>query len=181
METEFPSRKHASRGMRKRPSLQELYEHHAGEALRFAYLLTGNRPDAEDLLQDAFLKLAGRLIHIRDPGAIGAYLHRTIANLAASSLRRRRLERRSTALATTDNSESRTMTTVDWDANLRSALFQLPVRQRLALVLRFSEGLSSAEIASFLRCSDAAARQLISRGLNGLRRRLNLEVPTDGT
>jgi DNA-directed RNA polymerase specialized sigma24 family protein len=48
--------------------LAELYARHAPEALRLAYLLTGDMTLAEDLVQDAFVKLAGRLLHVRDPG-----------------------------------------------------------------------------------------------------------------
>src|SRR6266702_3303813 len=73
--------------------LGELYRRHADRAIRLAYLLTGDRALAEDLVQDAFVKLAGRLAHLRDPGAFDAYLRRTVVNLANSHLRRKRLER----------------------------------------------------------------------------------------
>src|SRR5258705_1806132 len=73
--------------------LAELYALHAAEAIRLAYFLTGDRLLAEDLVQDAFVKLAGRLVHLRDPGAFDAYLRRTVVNLANSSFRRRRVER----------------------------------------------------------------------------------------
>src|SRR6058998_1928642 len=73
--------------------LGELYLRHADEAVRLAYLLTGDRALAEDLVQDAFVKLAGRLVHLRDSGAFDAYLRRTVVNLANSHYRRKRLER----------------------------------------------------------------------------------------
>src|ERR671923_2407588 len=73
--------------------LGELYLRHADDAVRLAYLLTGDHALAEDLVQDAFVKLAGRLIHLRDPGAFDAYLRRTVVNLANSHFRRKRLER----------------------------------------------------------------------------------------
>src|SRR5947209_17781984 len=73
--------------------LGELYLRHADDAVRLAYLLTGSRALAEDLVQDAFVKLAGRLVHLRDPGAFDAYLRRTIVNLANSHFRRKRVER----------------------------------------------------------------------------------------
>src|SRR6476646_4914808 len=73
--------------------LGELFVRHAAEATRLAYLLTGDRQLAEDLVQDAFVKLAGRLVHLRDPGAFDAYLRRTIVNLSRSHFRRRKLER----------------------------------------------------------------------------------------
>src|SRR5213083_2990999 len=73
--------------------LGELYVRHADDAVRLAYLLTGDRALAEDLVQDAFVRLAGRLVHLRDPGAFEAYLRRTVVNLANSFYRRKRLER----------------------------------------------------------------------------------------
>src|SRR5204863_5915021 len=73
--------------------LAELYTRHAAEAIRLAYVLTGDRQLAEDLVQDAFVKLSGRLIHLRDPGAFDAYLRRTVVNLTNSHFRRKRLER----------------------------------------------------------------------------------------
>ncbi len=73
--------------------LEDLFLRHAGAAGRLAYLLTGDRELADDLVQDAFVHLAGRFAHLRDPEAFPAYLHRTIVNLARSQFRRRRVER----------------------------------------------------------------------------------------
>src|SRR5438270_10702370 len=73
--------------------LGELYLQHADDAVRLAYLLTGDRALAEDLVQDAFVRLAGRLVHLRDPGAFHAYLRRTVVNLSNSHFRRRKVER----------------------------------------------------------------------------------------
>src|SRR5919108_2051044 len=73
--------------------LGELYLQHADDAVRLAYLLTGDRTLAEDLVQDAFVRLAGRLVHLRDPGAFHAYLQRTVVNLSRSYFRRKKVER----------------------------------------------------------------------------------------
>ena len=74
--------------------LVELYERHASDAGRLAYLLTGDRELAEDLVQDAFVKLTGRFVHVRDPGGLHAYLRVTVVNLARSHHRRKAVERR---------------------------------------------------------------------------------------
>src|ERR671930_2336084 len=73
--------------------LGELYLRHADSAVRLAYLLTRDHALAEDLVQDAFVKLAGRLVHLRDPGAFDAYLRKTVVNLSNSHFRRRKVER----------------------------------------------------------------------------------------
>src|SRR2546430_8663604 len=81
--------RHASEAGR----LGELYRDHAEPALRLAYLLTGDRGLAEDLVQEAFVRVAGRFVQLRDPDAFGAYLRRAVVNLANSHFRRRRVER----------------------------------------------------------------------------------------
>jgi RNA polymerase sigma factor (sigma-70 family) len=73
--------------------LAELYERHAPAAGRLAYLLTGDRTLAEDLVQEAFVRVVGRFRHLRVPDAFEAYLRRTIVNLHTSQLRRKRIER----------------------------------------------------------------------------------------
>ena len=73
--------------------LEDLYVRNAPGALRLAYFLTGNRELAEDLVQEAFVRVAGRFRHLRMPDAFDAYLRRTIVNLYTSQLRRTKLER----------------------------------------------------------------------------------------
>ena len=73
--------------------LGALYEAHAADALRLAYLLTGDRAVAQDLVQDAFVKMAGRLAHLRRAEAFGAYLRVTVVNLARMRGRRLKVER----------------------------------------------------------------------------------------
>src|SRR5881392_2024120 len=130
--------------------LAELYVRHAAEATRLAYMLTGDRQLAEDLVQDAFVRLAGRLVHLRDPGAFEAYLRRTVVNLSRSQFRRRRVERaylaRAGSALETHDPGSAGGAIEDRDA-LWQALQQLSGRQRAAIVLRFYEDLPEDEIA----------------------------------
>ena len=72
--------------------LEDLYRRHAPEARRLAYLLTGDRAEADDVVQDAFVKLAGRLFALRSPDASGAYLRRVVVNTVLSRSRSRRRE-----------------------------------------------------------------------------------------
>jgi RNA polymerase sigma-70 factor (sigma-E family) len=151
-------------------SLGDLYVRHAPEGIRLAFLLTGDRVLAVDLVQ-AFTRLVGRLRHLRDPGVFGAYLRRTIVNLATSHFRRRRverayLERSATALEAEINPNQ------ELDATMHEALLRLPERQRTAIVLRFYEDLSDVQTAEILRCSPGTVRSLVSRGLKTLRSEL---------
>src|ERR1043166_6909757 len=73
--------------------LADLYRLPAREAMRLAFLITGDEAAAEDLAHDAFIKVAGRFGDLRDPSAFGPYLKRTVINLANSRFRRRKVER----------------------------------------------------------------------------------------
>jgi len=158
-----------------RGSLAELYVAHAPDGVRLAFLLTGDRALAEDLVQDAFARLIGRLRHLRDPNAFGAYLRRTIVNLANSHFRHRRverayLERQAAAPSIVANPND------ELDERMHDVLLGLPQRQRAAIVLRFYEDLSDVQTADVLRCSPGTVRSLVSRGMRTLREALE-EVP----
>jgi RNA polymerase sigma-70 factor (sigma-E family) len=155
----------------ERGALGDLYVQHAPDGIRLAFLLTGDRALAEDLVQEAFARLVGRLRHLRDPNAFGGYLRRTIVNLSTSHFRRRKVERaylervaRAPEIATNPNEEL--------DETMHEALLRLPERQRAALVLRFYEDLSDVQTADILRCSAGTVRSLVSRGMKTLRTEL---------
>jgi RNA polymerase sigma-70 factor (sigma-E family) len=155
-----------------KPGIGELYLQHADSAVRFAYLLTGDLTVAEDLVQDAFVRLTGRLVHLRDPEAFDAYLRRTILNLSHSHFRHVRVERaylereRTTAGGTASTAPDHSLEDRD---ELWSKLAVLSARQRAAIVLRFYEDLSEAEVAQVLKCAPGTVKSLVSRGLEKLR------------
>jgi RNA polymerase sigma-70 factor (sigma-E family) len=159
--------------------LAELYERHASEAGRLAYLLTGDRELAEDLVQDAFVKLTGRFFHLRDPGGFHAYLRTTVVNLARSHHRRRAVERR---YAEREAGIDRSVAAIDRSDRdlLRGALLSLPVRQRTAVVLRFYEDMSVAQTASCMRCSEGTVKSLASRGTARLHEMIGEAADHDG-
>jgi RNA polymerase sigma-70 factor (sigma-E family) len=149
--------------------LAELYTRFAPNAIRVAYLMTGDRPLAEDIVQDAFIRFAGRLHSLRDPGAFEAYLRRTIVNLTKNHFRRRALERSDLERRASERRlEHADRDVADYEA-MRVALLQLPVRQRTAIVLRYYEDLPESQIAELLRCRPATVRSLVARGLEALR------------
>ena len=152
-----------------RAGLAELYERTAPGAVRLAYLLTGDRSVAEDITQDAFVRVSGRLAHLRDAGAFDAYLRRTVVNLSKNHFRRRAVER--TYLERTrpaDAHEGHERPLVERAATM-GALARLPQRQRAAIVLRFYEDRSEDEIARILRCRNGTVRSLVTRGVQALR------------
>jgi RNA polymerase sigma-70 factor (sigma-E family) len=157
--------------VRGRGHLAELYERHAPGAARLAYLLTGDRTQAEDLVQESFVRVVGRFRHLRVPDAFESYLRRTIVNLHTSQIRRRRLER---AYLEREKALTREAA-VEHDPTERDRLWRellaLPPRQRAAVVLRYYEDLSERETADVLRCSVAAVKSLTARAIETLRTR----------
>ena len=154
----------------EKPGIGELYLQHADSAVRFAYLLTGDLPLAEDLVQDAFVRLAGRLAHLRDPAAFDAYLRRTVINLSHSHYRHKRVERAYLERTRPAPAEMQTLSEAIEDRDeLWERLQMLSARQRAAIVLRFYEDLSEAEAAQILKCAPGTVKSLVSRGLEKLR------------
>jgi RNA polymerase sigma-70 factor (sigma-E family) len=149
--------------------LGALYEAHAADALRLAYMLTGDRMVAQDLVQDAFVKMAGRLAHLRRQEAFGAYLRVTVVNLARMRGRRLKVEREYLARHSADLREPHRDPDVATAQSLRTALDRLPFKQRAAIVLRFFEDVPDETTAQVLGCRQTTVRSLIHRGLSSLR------------
>jgi RNA polymerase sigma-70 factor (sigma-E family) len=154
-------------------SLEDLYVRHAPDAARLALLLTGDRELAEDVVQDAFIRVAGRFRHLRYPDAFPAYLRKAVVNRCMSIHRRAKVERsyveRESSRNQTRTGEQPDLTTRD---ELRTALRTLPMRQRAAVVLRYYHDLSEQQVADALQCSPAAARSLVLRGMTTLREQI---------
>jgi RNA polymerase sigma-70 factor (sigma-E family) len=156
-------------------SLEDLYVRHLPELTRLAFLLTRDVASAEDLAQEAFIKVAGRLRNLRSPEAFDAYLRRTVVNLCMSYHRREKVARtyaereRARASGRAPASELPDVATTD---EIRTALADLPTRQRTAIVLRFYADLTEAQMADSLGCSVGAARQLVFRAMETLRNRI---------
>jgi RNA polymerase sigma-70 factor (sigma-E family) len=147
-------------------ALEELYVRHAPSAFRTAYLMTSDRELAEDIAQDAFVRVAARFRHVRTPEAFPAYLRRTVVNLSLSRLRRRKLERAN--LEATRSSAAPAVDVEERD-ELWTAIERLAPRQRAVVVLRYYEDLSEREAAAVMRCSVAAVKSLTARAMRSLR------------
>lgn len=147
-----------------RLSFEELYAAHAPDARRVAYLLVGDRTQAEDLTQEAFVRVLGRFGDLRKPESFRTYLMRTVVSLSKNHFRRRDLERRHAPQPT-----AAMVLPPDRDEELFDALRKLPERQRAAVVLRYCEDLSEHQTAEILATSTKAVKSLVTRGLAALR------------
>jgi RNA polymerase sigma-70 factor (sigma-E family) len=151
--------------------LLELYQTNAGATVRLAYMLTGDKQLAEDLSQEAFVRVAGRFRDLRKPEVFRSYLFKSVVNLTRSHWRRERVAR---GYLTTQDARPRTTTIPDVERQevLRQALLALPPRQRVALVLRYYEDYSERQTAEVLGCSVGAVKSLVLRGTEALRRKI---------
>lgn len=136
---------------------------------RFAYLIAGDREDAWDAVQDALAGAYPRWSRI--VGDPGPYLRRSIVNAHVSRWRRHRRETpvaQVSEMAEPGRPDDRVL-----DAMVVGDLARdLPYRQRAALVLRYYEDRSFAEIGAVLGCSEASARSIVHRALLDLRGRV---------
>lgn len=162
---------------RSRAELGEFYAAHADSAKRLAYLLTGDNELAEDIAQDAFVKMAGRLGGLRNPEASSTYLRQTVVNLSRSHFRRKRVERsylqREATMRTMEAVEGRDVLAAD---ALWNDLHRLAYRQRCAVVLRYYEDLSEQQTADLLGCSVGAVKALTNRAMEQLRATVGSEA-----
>jgi RNA polymerase sigma-70 factor (sigma-E family) len=134
--------------------------------LRTAYLLTGNRSAAEDLLQGVLERVYRRWPSISD--SPDAYVRRALAN-AATSRWRRKAPVEVTLTIAHDRAADDRPGLVDLRDQLARGLMSLPARQRAILVLRYFDDMSAAQTADALGCSVGTVKSQTSRGLARLR------------
>lgn len=142
-------------------SFAALYADRFQPMVRLATLLCGRVEVARDVVQDAFVGLHVKWDRVDHPAA---YLRRSVVNGCRSRARWERLRRgrASTAVPTTDLQPE----------ELNDVLALLSARQRAAIVLRFYEQRSEAEIADLLGCRPGTVGSLVSRGLAVMRHHL---------
>ncbi|MEV0240414.1 SigE family RNA polymerase sigma factor [Streptomyces sp. NPDC050674] len=134
-----------------------------------AYHLTGDRFEAEDLLQSALFSTYRAWDRISDKAAVGGYLRRTMTNLHISAWRRRKLNEYPTEELPETAGDTDAMRGTELRAVLWQALARLPELQRTMLVLRYYEGRTDPEIAQILDISVGTVKSSIWRSLRRLR------------
>lgn len=147
---------------------------HADGLIRAAYLMVGDRGDAEDIVQECMLRLARKWPRVRRMEYPGAYAHRVMVSLVLDGRRLR--SRRTVELAATAPEfrpgAGGEAASLDARADLMHALRGLPARPRAVLVLRYFSDLPEAEVATILGCSVGTVKSSTSRALERLRRTL---------
>jgi RNA polymerase sigma factor (sigma-70 family) len=151
-----------------------------GDALtRYAYLISGSRDDASDLVQDALVKTFGRLRNGYSVANAEAYVRRAILNTYLDAGRRTSRWRRIAHLQAVPEVDEAKDTSVDAQVDLRSQLMRLSPRERACLVLRYYEDLKVDDIAEELQISPGAVKRYLSDGLGRLAISLKSEEDAD--
>lgn len=145
------------------PTLETLYQAQRLPMVRLAHLITGSNAVAEEIVQEAFIRLQLHWDRADNPAG---YLRTIVTNLCRTQVRRREHERRLVPPVLTLSFQP------DIDETW-VALCRLPFRQRAALALRFYEDLEEAEIARILGCRPGTVKSTIHRALSRLRRELS--------
>jgi RNA polymerase sigma-70 factor (sigma-E family) len=154
-----------------------LYEEHAIGLIRLAVVMLGDRPSAEDAVQDAFCALYRRWDKLTDQDKALAYVRSSVLNTCRSMLRRRmRASRRNPLEVLVDvwSAESAVLLAEE-HREVIEALGRLPRRQREALVLRYYADLAPAEVARSMNISAGTVKSTTSRALAELARLLGEE------
>jgi RNA polymerase sigma-70 factor (sigma-E family) len=136
--------------------------------LHSAYLLTGNVADAEDLVQSALAKTYQAWDRIEDRKALDGYVRRAMVNTHISWWRRRKVDEYPTDDIPDQPVADSSVSSEQHDV-LRRALERLPQRMRAAVVLRFFEDMTEAEVADVLGVSQGTVKSTVSRAVAKLR------------
>ncbi len=163
-------------------SFERLVKEQTGRILGLAWRLVGNREEAEDLVQEAFLRLHRALPDFRGDSLVSTWLYRTTTRLAIDHLRRERLKRKlfffradndapdpvELASDTRDN-PGRKYQSKEAMKMLRRGLNKLSPRQRVIFTLRHHEGLALQEIADHLGLETGTVKSHLHRAVTTLR------------
>lgn len=149
--------------------LEELIHEHEAALYRAALSVTGSVQDAEDAVQDAYIKYLERSPRFPDAGRAKAWLMRVTVNAALDRVRDRKRHPTQELLDIYPAPDERT-------EELMSAILELPPNERAAIHLFYYEGFQTDEISKILHCRPGTARSYLSRGREHLRQRLKGEI-----
>ncbi len=152
-------------------AFSRLVDRHYDRCARIAMRILGNREDAEEAIQDAFLRAFRGLASYEDRERFSAWLSRILINQCRTI--RARVQRREEVFSHLDLSEAESFSGVEsmesaWP-DLERALAQLPAAQREAVVLRYADDLTYEEMARITGARESALKMRVQRAFARLR------------
>ena len=164
-------------------AFRTLVERHARVLFRLASRMTGNAEDAEDVVQESFLRAWRQLDRFDERASFGTWMYRIATNCALDMVRLRKRRNQTPAAAddagdgmaelpSMEPSPERMALSGEVRRRLAAAMNQLSETERAAFVLRHFEGLRVEEISQVLECQPGAAKHSVFRAVQKLRRAL---------
>ena len=170
----------------EREAYRVLVERHSQYVYRLAYRMTGNRQDAEEVVQEAFLRAYQKLAQFAGNANFGTWVYRIAANYAIDRLRQRKSEdsRREQPSRVAEGepdtdplsqvkdagpSPERLAGSAQLAAKMKQALDTLTPAERTAIVMRHWDGCGIEEIAIVLKSNTSAAKNTVFRAVQKLR------------
>jgi RNA polymerase sigma-70 factor (ECF subfamily) len=156
---------------------ENLIENHHDEIFAYLWRLLGGRQradvglDAEDLVQDVFMRAYEAFPKLRPDSNHRAWLYKIATNRAFTKLRRAKLQCEKIALLKESSGAQENISAAPSDHNaaeLRAAIERLTPKQKACVTLRYFNDLDYAEIAAIAGCSAVSARANVSQGLRQL-------------
>ncbi len=159
-----------------REAFRCLVERYMKQAYTIAYGFVNDHHSAEEIAQDAFVRVYESLSSFRGDAAFSTWLYRIVTNLSlnrVTQMKRRREERLEgkhedmigeTAIGAAQD--------VDVAGHIERALHELPTLQRAVVMLRHMNGLSTREVSQILHCSEGTVKTHLFRGLEKMRQKL---------
>lgn len=163
------------------PPLSELYRKHRRRAVSVAQRILGDPDEAEDVVQDVFIRLHCGTARFDGAAAYTTWLHRVLVN---SSINRLRARRRSAKLASSLPEPEGPEDAAAWREEHRlvaAALAELSLQHRLVVTMRDLRGYSYPEIARTLGVKEGTVKSALSRARANLLRRVRAAAPQGGS
>jgi RNA polymerase sigma-70 factor (ECF subfamily) len=147
-------------------AFEQIVLRHQASAWNIAYRFVGNREDAEDLVQDAFLRLLNAAARYRPTASFQTYFSRIISRLCLDHIQKKRPALLDTLPEREDPSPlpDGVLISTEKASAVRRGIAQLPPKQRLAVILRYYEEYSYREIAIAMDTTEKAVERLLARG-----------------
>jgi RNA polymerase sigma-70 factor, ECF subfamily len=158
-----------------------LVDRHSRSVFRLAYRMTGNEADAEDVVQETFLRAYRQLASYEERSSFSTWLYRIAANYALDMIRskRRQLEQQSPQdeqgrdmfdqVAADVPAQDRLLFNAEVKRRFEAAMRNLSAQERVAFEMRHFEGLSIEQIGAVLDLGDSATKNSIFRAVRKLR------------
>lgn len=155
-----------------------LVERFMKQAYNIAYGVVRHHDDAEDLAQEAFVRVHRSLPSFRGDAEFSTWLYRIVMNLSLNRVRQRSNRAQHEVELTDYNSGGPLASSTpheqpDMRMHIEHALHELPTLQRAVVILRHMNGLSTKQVSDILKCSEGTVKTHLHRGLKKMKKLLD--------